>query len=351
MRSTFSATAFAALVASAAASPALKLTVSGPASVSDVENLSVKATLTNIGSETLKLINDPRTVLSTWRTNAFSIQSEAGAPSFTGIKVKYSPQLAAKRTDDAAFTVLAPGQSFELTHDLAGVYNFTTSGAGNYQFSAANVFQYVGSDGQLNTIAADAQSHTLAVSGKLASSKGRPVKRSGLQRRGISYNSCSSSEQSLIKTAASSSNTYVANASSYLSGISSGTTRWTTWFGTFTSSHFSTIKSHYANIGTDATNTEYDCTCTDSDTYAYTYPDSPGYIYLCGAFWDAPNTGTDSKAGTIVHEQSHFTNNAGTQDYAYGQTDAKALAKSNSAEAIENADNHEYFAENNPAQS
>ncbi|QRV85906.1 peptidyl-Lys metalloendopeptidase [Ceratobasidium sp. AG-Ba] len=327
MRSTLSSALLAALVSCAAASPALKLTVTGPSSVTDVENLMVKATLTNTGSETLKLINDPRTVLSNWKTNAFAIEGEAGSPKFTGIKVKYSPQLAAKRTDTAAFTVLAPGQSFELTHELAG-------------FSALNVFQYVGADGDLGTISADAQSHTLAVSGKLASSKGRPVHRRGLQRRGISYNSCSSTRQSQIATAASSSNT-----------ISSGTTRWTTWFGTFSSSHFSTIKSHYANIGTDATNTEYDCTCTESDTYAYTYPDEPGYIYLCGAFWSAPNTGTDSRAGTIIHEQSHFTNNAGTQDYAYGQSAAKSLAKSNPNEAIENADNHEYFAENNPAQS
>ena len=27
-----------------------------------------------------------------------------------------------------------------------------------------------------------------------------------------------------------------------------------------------------------------------------------GYIYLCGAFWQAPTTGTDSKGGTLVHE-------------------------------------------------
>ncbi|KAF8609973.1 peptidyl-Lys metalloendopeptidase [Ceratobasidium sp. AG-I] len=351
MRSTFSATVLAAFIASAAANPALKLTVSGPTSVTDVENLSVKATLTNTGSETLKLINDPRTVLSSWRTNAFSIQSETGVPSFTGIKVKYSPELAAKRTDATAFTVLAPGQSFELTHDLAGVYNFTSSGAGNYQFSAANVFQYVTSEGKLNTIAADAQSHTLAVSGKLASAKGRPVRRSTMQRRTVTYNGCTSARQTLISTAATSSNSYVAAATSYLNGISSGTTRYTTWFGTFTSSRFSTVKSHYANIGTDATSTEYDCTCTDTDTYAYVYPDSPGYVYLCGAFWSAPNTGTDSRAGTIVHEQSHFTVNGGTEDYVYGQTSAKSLASSNPAEAVFNADNHEYFAENNPAQS
>ncbi|KAF8609972.1 peptidyl-Lys metalloendopeptidase [Ceratobasidium sp. AG-I] len=352
MRSTFSATAFAAFVASAAAAgPALKLTVSGPTSVTDTENLTVKATLTNTGSETLKLINDPRTVLSSWRTNTFSIQSEGGAPAFTGIKVKYSPELAAKGTDEAAFTVLVPGQTFELTHDLAGVYNFTSSGTGNYKFSAANVFQYVASDGTLSTIAADTQSHTLALSGKLASSKGHPIKRSGLQRRGITYNSCSSTQQSQISTAASSSNSYVAAATSYLNGMTGSTTRFVTWFGTYTSAHYSTIKSHYANIGADATNSEYDCTCTDSGTYAYVYPDSPGYVYLCGAFWSAPNTGTDSRAGTIVHEQSHFTNNAATQDYVYGQSAAKSLAISNSAEAIENADNHEYFAENNPALS
>lgn len=97
-----------------------------------------------------------------------------------------------------------------------------------------------------------------------------------------------------------------------------------------------------------------------SDTYAYVYPDTFGYIYLCGAFWDAPATGTDSKAGTLIHESSHFTTNGGTEcvdrgllpeflifnftrclnsrDYVYGQTSAKALAISSPAEATENAE-------------
>ncbi|KAG8882653.1 hypothetical protein FRB99_004647, partial [Tulasnella sp. 403] len=108
---------------------------------------------------------------------------------------------------------------------------------------------------------------------------------------------------------------------------------------------------HFSLMNNDPGNTTYDCTCTDSGTYAYVYPDSPGYIYLCGAFWSAPNTGTDSRAGTIVHESSHFTNNGGTDDYVYGQAGAKSLAQSNPDQAIFNADSHEYFAENNPAQS
>ena len=73
-------------------------------------------------------------------------------------------------------------------------------------------------------------------------------------------------------------------------------------------------------------------------------------IYLCGAFWSAPMKGTDSKAGTLIHEMSHFTVVAGTQDHVYGQTAAKALALSDPAKAIANADSHEYFAENTPAQ-
>ena len=63
------------------------------------------------------------------------------------------------------------------------------------------------------------------------------------------------------------------------------------------------MQSHYSNINShDYTTFTYDCTCTDSGTYAYVYPDDFGHIYLCGAFWDAPNTGTDSRAGTLIHE-------------------------------------------------
>ncbi|CAE6468959.1 unnamed protein product [Rhizoctonia solani] len=340
----------AALVACVAAAPSLKLTVTGPSTVTNVDNLTVKATVTNTGSESVKLLRDPRTVLSDWRTNTFAIEGAAGTPAFTGIKVKYSPELALKSGDESKFAVLAPGQSFELTHDLAGVYNFTRSGAGEYQ--ASNVFQYVNSNGQLATVAADTQSHKLKVGGSLASAKGAPKHdQRGISRRAIGYTSCTAARQTLIATAANSANTYVANANSYLAGISSGTTRYTTWFGTFTSARFSTVKSHYSLIGTDATSTTYDCTCTDSGTYAYVYPGSPGYVYLCGAFWSAPNTGTDSRAGTIVHEQSHFTVNGGTDDHVYGQSGAKALAISNPANAVDNADNHEYFAENTPALS
>ena len=64
-----------------------------------------------------------------------------------------------------------------------------------------------------------------------------------------------------------------------------------------------------------------------------------------------PEHGTDSKAGTLVHEMSHFDIVAGTEDHVYGQAGAKSLAISDPARAVDNADSHEYFAENTPNQN
>ena len=111
---------------------------------------------------------------------------------------------------------------------------------------------------------------------------------SGLAKRTVGFNGCSSSQQSQITTAASNAVTYAANAASYLKGISASTTRYKTWFGTYSSSNKNTVQSHYTNIGTDPTSSTYDCTCDESGTYAYVYADSPGYVYLCPVFWDAP---------------------------------------------------------------
>jgi len=47
---------------------------------------------------------------------------------------------------------------------------------------------------------------------------------------------------------------------------------------------------------------------------------------------------------------SHFNVVAGTDDVVYGQSGAKSLAISDPNKAIQNADSHEYFAENTPSQ-
>jgi peptidyl-Lys metalloendopeptidase len=163
------------------------------------------------------------------------------------------------------------------------------------------------------------------------------------------YTSCSNSQKTALQTAHANAGTISTKGYNNLVSYPTGSTLYKTWFGTYTSSRFSTVKSHFTSLkSTFASKTfTFDCSCTDS-AYAYVYPTQPYKVYLCQAFWSAPAMGRDSKAGTLVHETSHFNAVASTQDYVYGATAAKNLAKTNPSKAVKNADNHEYFAEDQP---
>ncbi len=117
---------------------------------------------------------------------------------------------------------------------------------------------------------------------------------------------------------------------------------------------YSTVNQHFvaidAAIDQSGNQIKINCGCR-KNYYAYVYPNSPYEIFVCNAFWSAPTAGTDSKGGTLIHETSHFTVVAGTDDWVYGQAGAKNLALTNPTNAIDNADSHEYFAENTPAQN
>lgn len=160
------------------------------------------------------------------------------------------------------------------------------------------------------------------------------------------YTNCTTTQKSSLSTAHNNAISISGKAINNLTTYPSGSTLYKTWFGTYSSTRFNTVKSHFNAINNSFVNKSvvYDCGCTDS-AYAYVYANQPYKIYLCRAFWSAPSLGRDSKAGTLVHEMSHFTVNGGTTDYVYGATGAKNLALSSPSKAVMNADNHEYFAE------
>ena len=169
------------------------------------------------------------------------------------------------------------------------------------------------------------------------------------------FYSCTSSESSSIRSALNAGENYANEAVQYMNSISWGTTRYTTWFGQYSSSNGRTLTSRLTNIRDTLKSKalSFDCSCpgAGSGTFAYVYANRPYKIYLCGAFWRAPTVGTDSRGGTIVHEAAHFSVVVGTSDYAYGHSKAKSLARSNPSRALMNSDNYEYFVENNPSLS
>jgi len=170
---------------------------------------------------------------------------------------------------------------------------------------------------------------------------------------GVTFIGCSATQITDAGNAVVESRKYTEDSKGYLNTGATGP-RYVSWFGAVTSTRYATAKSHFVSIDSamdqSGGQVAIDCTCKQS-YYAFVYPDKPYQIHVCKAFWTAPLTGTDSKAGTLIHEMSHFNVTAGTDDVVYGQTGAKNLASSDPDQALNNADNHEYFGENNPHQN
>ncbi|KAI8810290.1 hypothetical protein BJ742DRAFT_801274 [Cladochytrium replicatum] len=101
------------------------------------------------------------------------------------------------------------------------------------------------------------------------------------------------------------------------------------------------------NAATDQSKTfKFNCgnQFCQSSMFAFVQPTNPIFeITLCDHFWSAkPIGGDDTRAGTLVHEMSHFVTIGGTQDLAYGRKNAIALTDE---VGIGNADNYEYYGE------
>lgn len=258
------------------------------------------------------------------------------------------------------FALLRPGQSYRMTADLAGAYDMRQRG--QYTVTLASPLQHasLSNDGGMLSTARGLpmllQSAPLRVwheggTATVADAKAKPA--ASLVSGGVTYVNCSSSQVTGAGDAVTSARGYSENAKGYLNGGSTGP-RYTTWFGAYTSSRYSTVRQHFVNIDAaidqSGGQVKINCGC-NQNYYAYVYPTRPYEIFVCRAFWSAPRTGTDSKAGTLIHEMSHFNVVAGTDDHVYGQSGARNLASTNPASAVDNADNHEYFAENTPYQN
>lgn len=71
-------------------------------------------------------------------------------------------------------------------------------------------------------------------------------------------------------------------------------------------------------------------------------------MWICPPFWLSPNTGPYSKAGILLHEVSHYFANGRTIDLVYHRDGAVKLGIDSPDDAIINADNYAFFAENIP---
>jgi peptidyl-Lys metalloendopeptidase len=310
--------------------------------------LTVRFTVRNTSSSAVNVLS--RDLPQARESRAILAVTRDGVPvPYRGKLVKFAAPTAAD------YTRISANGTYAVTVNLADDYDLSRPGTFTVALASTQVRALKGTPAApQDTLRVNAGRVTVRTSvgirgaGKLSSAPTTTerVKLAAAAAVSITYRGCTTSEQTALKQAVGNAAQLSQKSVSWLAANPSGGGAYATWFGTYSSSRFTRVNSAYSRITSELTSKAVTLDCTsDEDYYAYVYPDEPYVIYLCNAFWTAPATGTDSKAGTLVHESSHFTVNGGTDDHAYGQTAAMQLARSNPSNAVDNADNYEYFAE------
>jgi peptidyl-Lys metalloendopeptidase len=305
------------------------------------QDVLVTVTISNPTNHTIRVLK--------WFTPVGDVEEPLFAVMRNGEPVPYTgahykrPEVTGKD-----YISLKAGESLTNTVNLAEYYDLSESG--EYEvFYAVAAFNLYDEKGNAFKFRDTLTSEKINISVEGRAAKGKPTPVPTPPPGGNAFSACTADQQSLLVSARDQAKLYAADAENYLAANKQNA-RYTTWFGTYSLSRYATVTNHFVAISDamDNAGITFDCGCKQN-YYAYVYPNQPYKIYLCKVFWQAPLGGTDSKAGTLIHEMSHFDVVAGTDDVVYGQSGAKNLASTDPNLAVTNADSHEYFAENTPA--
>lgn len=98
----------------------------------------------------------------------------------------------------------------------------------------------------------------------------------------------------------------------------------------------------------------FDAGCNQRE-YAWVYPGEAYLLHICPQFFSLPPltslqpgsrlSDNGTREGTIIHELSHFTRVAGTEDHCYSRSECRQLARRDPLRVIDNADSYQYFTE------
>lgn len=332
--------------------------------------ISISSEASSAGTVQFKITNTSRQAIKvpSWQLPSSTLDSDLFDVYRNGEKIDYVGKMIKRApVTDADFITLRAGETKFINADLSSVYDMTNDG--EYSIRFRSFLQDAKSEkGQMLTTTngrmAVLESTDLRTSIRSAAPTVSDMQIEINQQKagraaptaitnGVNYVGCTATRTTTAGQAVTAARNYAENAKNYLNAGTTGP-RYTTWFGSYTSTRYNAAKTRFGKIDTALDQTggkiTINCGC-NQNYYAYVYPNQPYQIYVCKAFWSAGLTGTDSKAGTLVHEMSHFDIVANTDDVVYGQSGAKSLAISNPTDAGRNADSHEYFSENTPFQN
>ncbi|TEA17094.1 Neutral protease 2-like protein [Colletotrichum sidae] len=332
-----------------AASATCPLSVDITNSDSHVVNVAV----TNTGNETVSVFKG-NTVFSNHATKDLLVtDAEGKALPFEGVFVNY------KRTglSPSSFQKIDAGET--VTVSVNAAHSYKLEGVSQARVTAIQGFRYaVGAEAPSSfkdlASCADVTSGQVEVVPDQTTAAEQHISRRGeepfnsrIQKRAVTYSSCSTSQTTALKTSVADA---ISMANAAYTAAGSASYYFTTWFKS--TSVQSKVQSIYKSVaGVQTTSPKISCAdtysdCADGSALLYTVP-SANVIVPCpdNGFWDFPEfaaqcAGDDyDRAGSVLHEMTHLY---GTTDWAYGPTAAKALS---ATKAAANADTYEMYAE------
>jgi len=223
---------------------------------------------------------------------------------------------------------LAPGESYSGSVDLQAHYNIH-KGTHDFEINYENVDQNI--------------SASLEVEATIM-----PRIKSKVRTR---RKTCSNNQLSALNSALQGAKAYALRARNNLPNSPRNHALYQKWFGVATPGRYNTVYVNYSRIYSALNQyINYDCRpprCTSS-TLAYVYKNQyyhPSYhqIQICNAFWGHHSSKVD-KADILLHEMSHFSNVANTDDLGLFPNGAMSLARTNPNQAIHNSYAYQYYA-------
>lgn len=308
------------------------------------DNVLVRVTLSNTSGTAQHLLRW-RTPLDAIETSLFDITRDGQPVRYLGRSVKRAAP------GPADYVRLDPGASLSKTVELSVLYEMSVTGSYTIRYRSVAMPAAVGAS--LQPVADELVSDPVSifVNGRLPRGSKIAPFAPETTAAGLSYANCSNAQQDQLVTALEAGRAMTADGLNYLSAGKQYGERYLTWFGALEPARGAKVTANFMAIKDAFENkpVKIDCDCNEP-YFAYVYPARPYTVWVCKAFWAAAVTGTDSRGGTLLHELSHFDVVAATDDVVYGQQGAADLARTAPERAITNADSHEYFGENTPAQ-
>ncbi|MEE9412397.1 MAG: M35 family metallo-endopeptidase [Methylococcales bacterium] len=314
------------------------------------DGLPITFNLTNTSSQPVRVLKWGTPLENGLNRDMFEVWQDDTRVPYTGRQVKRgNPQA-------QDFITLEPNETISQKLDIADEY--AVYDAGDYSISFNSMLTIVKTEGDLalDSTAAVSLNGTDQLSLKSAAiTSSLYIDRfEVLAKIAPEFSSCSDTQSNTLDEALTYSEIMAEESANALASAPEQqrltADRYNHWFGIYDITRYNTVSDHFNKIHDALANRQisFDCDCNgnDANVVAFVRRIAPNRIHICDAFWTLSLTGNESMAGTIIHEISHFNKTGRTDDHAYGNRDAKNLAQTSPGQAVDNADNHQYFAEN-----